>query len=48
MKELEFLEQSKDIIDQINSLSNDSEKISNIVTYSPYARLVPKPGGQAA
>jgi DNA repair ATPase RecN len=33
VKELEFLEQSKDIIDQINSLSNDSEKINNIVTY---------------
>ena len=33
MKELEFLEQSKDIIDQINSLSNDSEKINNIATY---------------
>ena len=33
MKELEFLEQSREIIDQIKGLSNDGEKINNIVTY---------------
>jgi chromosome segregation ATPase len=33
VEELEFLEQSKEIIDQIKSLSSDSEKINNIVAY---------------
>jgi hypothetical protein len=33
MKELEFLEQSKGIIDQIRDLSDDSEKINDIVNY---------------
>jgi hypothetical protein len=33
VKELEFLEQSKEIIGQIKSLSNDTEKINNIVDY---------------